>query len=130
MSIADRKYGKDVTIFSVATKSLLAQFTECAVEHLADVAENSAVQDASATHRTIRKRWRVFGGLAVELHANNLMSLVGTEVAVAITSASNANGGTAYTGIGILTRFRHQMGDVQVCDFEIIGNGDLTAVAS
>lgn len=129
MALVDRKDGIDVSVFSIAGKNLLAQFTGCVIEQIAEVIDNSAVQDTTSYHRTKRTRWRITGGYAVELHASNLMASVGAAVVVAITSAPAAQGGTAYTGSGILTRFKHSLADVQTCDFEITGNGLLGAAA-
>jgi hypothetical protein len=109
MAQADRAYGKNLLIFSVGGNSLVAQIANCVIEKGGDSVDATCCADAAPANLSVRDDWSVQFEMAydpTDAATDAVFGLIGSSVSFSCTAAT---GGAAYSGSGLLRRFRHEI---------------------
>jgi hypothetical protein len=124
MAQADRVYGKDLSVFSVAGGDIVAYIAEANIDFSVTTIDGTFLQDTTTGNIANRTDYTVSWSMVYDgVHAGTalIIDAVGTEIAFSVTAVAS---GQVYSGTGLLHMGRHNIPDGgQTLDFEIIPNG-------
>ena len=128
MSQATRHFGGDLSVFSVGGANFLGMAKNIVVNFEEDTMESRAIKDAWKYPITRIASWSIDLDAVVEDEtlSTSLMSLVGSAVAIIVSSAATG-AGIKYTGTALVQKGVHTIPDEdQRQTITLMGRGALT----
>lgn len=124
MAVANRQYGKNLSVFTVGGNALVSLVSEATIDFSYSLVDGTVLNDASTANIPNRQEYRIGFTLAFDegnAGISAVIDAVGTEVTFSVTVSAS---GEVYAGTGVLSSGTHNIPDGgQTVAFEIVSNG-------
>lgn len=125
MAVANRAYGKDLSVFNVATGDVVALVADCTIDFGPDTVDGTCLTDPVPTNRPNRDNFNISFTLVDDPTSTTLSNAVASVGSVIGFICTSSSGGITYECTNaLLQKATHQIPDGgQTIRFDLVAHG-------